>query len=164
MIAQASTSSTSTAIQRNYCSITVMPNSKAKQAEYEPFDWESLSPQPVIGVDEVGRGCLAGPVYAAAVILKPESVSRLGALGVTDSKLLSAAKRELLAKEILDGAWVGKGFATAQEIDEINILQATFLSMRRALFQLERSWLEQSVLFTATIAGIPLRKISFATS
>ena len=102
------------------------------------FDWTSLVPQPVIGVDEVGRGCLAGPVYAAAAIVPPEHIQALRKLGVTDSKLLTAEKRARLTIEILRLCRVGVGFATHDEIDEINILQASFLAMKRAILELQR--------------------------
>ena len=79
----------------------------------------------VCGVDEAGRGPLAGPVYAAAVWL-PEG---LVLDGLNDSKKLSEKKREALFPVILENAVsYGIGFATEQEIDEINILQATFLA------------------------------------
>ena len=88
----------------------------------------------VCGVDEAGRGPLAGPVFAAAVIM-PEG---LIIDGVDDSKKLSAAKREALFDVICEKAEAfGIAAATEQEIDEINILQATFLAMRRAVAQLE---------------------------
>lgn len=83
----------------------------------------------VCGIDEAGRGPLAGPVFAAAVIL-PE---RCTIKGINDSKKLSPKKREVLFDEIESGAVAyGIGFATEEEIDEINILQATFLAMERA--------------------------------
>ena len=89
--------------------------------------------QIICGIDEAGRGPLAGPVYAAAVIL-PE---HLDIPGLTDSKKLSDKKRRELFPLIQEQAVAyGIGFATEQEIDEINILQATFLAMRRALDQL----------------------------
>ena len=105
--------------------------------EFEPFDWQALTPQPVIGVDEVGRGCLAGPVYAAAAIVPASEVDNLIAMGVTDSKLLSSSRREILAVEIRKRCRVALGWASAEEIDSINILQASFLAMRRALLELE---------------------------
>ena len=87
----------------------------------------------ICGVDEAGRGPLAGPVYAAAVILPPH----LESPGLTDSKKLSDKKRRELFPVIQEQAIAnGIGSATEQEIDEINILQATFLAMRRALAQL----------------------------
>ena len=88
----------------------------------------------ICGVDEAGRGPLAGPVCAAAVILPPH----LQIPGLNDSKKLSDKRRRELFPVIKEQAlaW-GIGFASEQEIDEINILQATFLAMRRALDQLE---------------------------
>ena len=85
---------------------------------------------PVAGVDEVGRGPLAGPVAAAAVILDPARVPR----GLNDSKALTAAAREALFEVVMETALgVGIAFASAAEIDRVNIRQATFLAMRRAL-------------------------------
>lgn len=84
----------------------------------------------VCGVDEAGRGPLAGPVYAAAVVLPKGYVID----GVNDSKKLSEKKREALFDVIREEAVsYSIGIATEQEIDEINILQATFLAMRRAV-------------------------------
>ena len=89
--------------------------------------------QIICGVDEAGRGPLAGPVCAAAVIL-PRG---LEIPGLTDSKKLSDKKRRELYPVIKEQAVAyGIGFASEQEIDEINILQATFLAMQRALDQL----------------------------
>lgn len=110
----------------------------ADEGIYEIYDWQSLSPHPVIGIDEVGRGCLAGPVYAAAAVVPLEHVEVLVKLGVTDSKLLTSEKRESLATEILKCCHVGVGYASHEEIDSINILQASFLAMRRALRELEK--------------------------
>lgn len=88
----------------------------------------------VCGVDEAGRGPLAGPVCAAAVIL-PE---HLEIPGLTDSKKLTDKKRRELLPVIKEKAIsYGIGFASEKEIDEINILQATFLAMRRAMEQLD---------------------------
>lgn len=86
----------------------------------------------VAGVDEVGRGPLCGPVTAAAVILDPERIPD----GLNDSKKLSAAKREHLFDAIVTSARVGIGHASVQEIDQINILQASHLAMMRALAEL----------------------------
>ena len=89
--------------------------------------------QVICGVDEAGRGPLAGPVCAAAVILP----KHLEIPGLTDSKKLSDKRRRELFPEILRQAIAyGIGFASEKEIDEINILQATFLAMERALAQL----------------------------
>lgn len=88
----------------------------------------------ICGVDEAGRGPLAGPVYAAAVILP----KHLQIPGLNDSKKLSDKRRRELYPVICDQALAyGIGFATEQEIDEINILQATFLAMERAMAQLK---------------------------
>lgn len=98
--------------------------------------WEiedSLGLRLICGVDEAGRGPLAGPVCAAAVIL-PE---HLQIPGLNDSKKLTDKKRRELFPVIQEQAIAyGIGLASEQEIDEINILQATFLAMRRALEQL----------------------------
>lgn len=84
----------------------------------------------VCGVDEAGRGPLAGPVYAAAVIL-PDG---LDDLGINDSKKLSEKKREQLFDVICEKAVAyGIGSASEKEIDEINILNAAFLAMKRAV-------------------------------
>ena len=88
----------------------------------------------VCGVDEAGRGPLAGPVCAAAVILP----SHLELPGLNDSKRLTDKKRRELYPIIKEQAIAyGIGFASEEEIDEINILQATFLAMQRAIDQLE---------------------------
>ena len=88
----------------------------------------------ICGVDEAGRGPLAGPVYAAAVIL-PDHVE---IPGLDDSKKLTDKRRRELMPIIKEQAIAfGIGVATQQEIDEINILQATFLAMERAFAQLE---------------------------
>ncbi|WP_334099937.1 ribonuclease HII [Thermotoga petrophila] len=81
----------------------------------------------VAGVDEAGRGCLAGPVVAAAVVLEKEIE------GINDSKQLSPAKRERLFDEIMGKAAVGIGIASPEEIDLHNIFNATKLAMNRAL-------------------------------
>lgn len=84
----------------------------------------------VCGIDEAGRGPLAGPVVAAAVILAPGTALP----GVNDSKKLTEKKREALFDYIKENALAyGIGRASEQEIDDINILQATFLAMRRAV-------------------------------
>ena len=88
----------------------------------------------ICGIDEAGRGPLAGPVCAAAVILPPH----LQIPGLDDSKKLSDKRRRELMPIIQENAiaW-GIGFASHEEIDRINILQATFLAMERALAQLQ---------------------------
>lgn len=85
---------------------------------------------PVAGIDEVGRGCLAGPVAAAAVILDPKNVPD----GLNDSKCLAADVRETLYEEILTRALaVAFAFVSAADIDRINIRQASLTAMRHAL-------------------------------
>ena len=83
----------------------------------------------VAGVDEVGRGPWAGPVMAAAVVLDQANIP----VGLNDSKKLSAKKREALFAVLCEAASYGIGQATVEEIDKINILQATFLAMTRAI-------------------------------
>jgi len=92
------------------------------------------APRLICGVDEAGRGPIAGPVFAAAVILDP----RRPVAGLKDSKLLAPTRREALAVMIRREAraWAVAS-ATVQEIDQLNILQATLLAMRRAVEQLE---------------------------
>lgn len=82
----------------------------------------------VCGVDEAGRGCWAGPVVAAAVVFRADVPP-----GLADSKQLSARRREALVPLIEAHAWFGIGQASAREIESLNILQATFLAMRRAV-------------------------------
>ncbi|MEH6719793.1 MAG: ribonuclease HII [Aurantimonas endophytica] len=86
----------------------------------------------VAGIDEAGRGPLAGPVVAAAVILDPSRLPQ----GLDDSKKLERAERERLFGEIVASAWVGIASASAREIDVLNIRGATLLAMRRALHAL----------------------------
>jgi ribonuclease HII len=103
---------------------TSVPHFRRERALLRAGAW------PVAGVDEVGRGPLAGPVTAAAVILDPQRLPR----GLADSKVLSAAAREIAYEAIMSRALaVAIGFAPAEEIDRLNIRQATFAAMRRAL-------------------------------
>ncbi|MBE9033767.1 ribonuclease HII [aff. Roholtiella sp. LEGE 12411] len=90
------------------------------------------------GVDEVGRGCLFGPVVAAAVILPDHALPELMAAGIKDSKKLSSSRRVDLAQQIYRLAIEWKiGFASTAEIDQMNILQATLLAMKRAVLKLK---------------------------
>lgn len=102
---------------------------KAAQSTQPSFDFNS--PQEIVcGVDEAGRGPLAGPVVAAAVILDPKR--RI--VGLNDSKVLSAKMRETLFEKIVGRALAYcVASASVEEIDQINILQATMLAMRRAV-------------------------------
>jgi ribonuclease HII len=88
----------------------------------------------VCGVDEVGRGPLAGPVTAAAVILDPARIPE----GLDDSKKLTAARRDALAGYLLDRATCSVAHASVAEIDELNILRAAHLAMTRAIAGLAR--------------------------
>ena len=90
--------------------------------------------QAVIGIDEAGRGPLAGPVVASAVFLDPEQKI----YGLDDSKKLSKKRREELFEEIKNKAKVGIGRATSSEIDKYNIREATFVAMKRAVKDLLR--------------------------
>jgi ribonuclease HII len=83
----------------------------------------------VVGVDEVGRGPLAGPVTACAVLLDPDRIPE----GLRDSKLLTATRRDMLCAEIMDMAEVSLGHASVEEIDTLNILRASHLAMERAV-------------------------------
>ena len=86
----------------------------------------------VCGVDEAGRGPLAGPVVAAAVILTPDKIPD----GLNDSKILSQIRRELLLNELRKFAKIGIGIAEPEEIDRLNILGASLTAMRRAVLAL----------------------------
>ncbi|MDE4192034.1 ribonuclease HII [Phaeobacter gallaeciensis] len=83
----------------------------------------------IAGVDEVGRGPLAGPVTAAAVILTPECIPE----GLNDSKKLSPKKRQAVEQAIFDNGVVAIALATVEEIDSLNILRASHLAMERAV-------------------------------
>ncbi len=89
----------------------------------------------VAGVDEVGRGPLAGPVTAAAVVLNPANIPQ----GLADSKTLTATRRQALFAAIMDCAQVSVAHASVQEIDELNILRASHLAMERAISGLPRA-------------------------
>lgn len=91
---------------------------------------------PVCGVDEAGRGPWAGPVVAGAVILDINNLPDVLRAGLDDSKKLKAAKRSLLFAALQDCAHIGIGMASVQEIDDVNILQATFKAMQRAVADL----------------------------
>jgi len=87
----------------------------------------------IAGVDEVGRGPIAGPVTAAAVILDPQATPE----GLNDSKKLTARRRETLERALWDSAEVAIAHASVEEIDEINILRASHLAMERAIAALD---------------------------
>ena len=85
----------------------------------------------ILGVDEVGRGCIAGPVCAGVVIFRPESKSNLNRY--VDSKTINEEKREALALEIETEHFCALGWSTVEEIDKLNIRQASLLAMKRAV-------------------------------
>ena len=87
----------------------------------------------VAGIDEAGRGPLAGPVVAAAVILEPEAVAAGLFRGLDDSKALSPVRREELFDALRRGARIGLGAASAREVDARNVLRATMRAMQRAV-------------------------------
>ncbi|MBD2627593.1 ribonuclease HII [Trichormus variabilis] len=92
----------------------------------------------IAGIDEVGRGALFGPVVAAAVILPEQAWSNLMAATIKDSKKLSSSRRTQLAQQIDGLALDWKiGYASVAEIDQLNILQATLLAMKRAVLKLK---------------------------
>jgi len=101
--------------------------------------WQGRDPACCAGVDEVGRGCLFGPVFAAAVVLAAPALQPLAAEGLTDSKKLTARRRAALVPLIQAAAccWA-LGQASAAEIDRLGIRTATELAMRRALQKLAR--------------------------
>ncbi|PHQ68579.1 MAG: ribonuclease HII [Sneathiella sp.] len=104
-----------------------------EQNLFPDLSWELSEEGIVAGVDEAGRGPFAGPVVAAAVILDRTAIPE----GVNDSKKLSKSRREALFDQIMSSALVGIGIASTAEIDEINILQASLLAMRRAVSALK---------------------------
>lgn len=109
----------------------------------------------ICGIDEVGRGPLAGPVVAGAVILPKDC----DILYINDSKKLTAAKREELYDEIMEKAVAaGIGMVSPQRIDEINILQATYEAMREAISKLEPA---PDILLNdaVTIPGVAIRQV-----
>ena len=105
----------------------------ARMKQMSVYEDEYAMCQYICGIDEVGRGPLAGPVVAAAVILPKDQEI----LYLNDSKKLSEKKREALYEEIMEKAVaVGIGYASPARIDEINILQATYEAMREAIAEL----------------------------
>ncbi len=120
-----------------------MPKSSPTDSQVHLFDIDDASISHSAGVDEAGRGPLAGEVYAAAVILDPRYVIE----GLADSKTLSEKKRLMLAEQIKTKAlcW-SVAVATVEEIDRLNILQATLLAMKRAVegltIQPELAWVD----------------------
>lgn len=123
-------------------------NLKKYEKEYANFQY-------ICGIDEVGRGPLAGPVVAAAVILPKDC----DILYINDSKQLSAAKREELYDEIMEKAVaVGIGMMSPEVIDDINILQATYRAMQEAIKQLDP---QPDILLNdaVTIPGVNIKQV-----
>lgn len=121
---------------------------KKYEKQYSEYDF-------ICGIDEVGRGPLAGPVVAAAVILPKDC----GLLYLNDSKQLSEKKREELYEKIMEQAVaVGVGYNSPERIDEINILQATYEAMREAVHEL-RVVPDLLLNDAVTIPGLDMRQI-----
>lgn len=116
-------------------------NAKREKIIKEDFEKQDLKKfdesfrKIVLGVDEAGRGPLAGPVVASAVIIK-NNFDEI--MEINNSKKLTEKKRERLYKAIISNCVVGVGIASETEIDEINILNATFLAMRRAIDEVNK--------------------------
>lgn len=105
------------------------------------FKRESSLSGKVAGVDEVGRGAWAGPVFAAAAVLSPDAANSPDLKLINDSKALSKRNRKIIYEQLLKtiksgNAWIGIGSADVNEIDSLNILQATMLAMQRAVADL----------------------------
>ena len=92
----------------------------------------------IVGVDEVGRGPLAGPVTAAAVFLDRQKITSDLLTKIDDSKKIAQKKRATISKQIESIAIIGIGWASSGEIDQLNILEATMLAMQRAIFSLQK--------------------------
>ena len=110
-----------------------MGRSKKNKTKDKRLKFKSLM-KIIAGVDEVGRGSLIGPVYAAAVILNKSVNSKI----IKDSKILTKEKREILFNYIKKNSIWATGKASVKEIDKINILQASLLAMKRAIKKLKK--------------------------
>ena len=120
-------------VQRAQKRLDALEKERERLMAMHQYEEQYKDCQAICGIDEAGRGPLAGPVVAAAVILPKDCEI----LYLNDSKQLSAKKRELLYDEIMEKAVsVGVGYATPQRIDEINILHATYEAMRQAVNKL----------------------------
>lgn len=115
----------------------------------------------IAGVDEVGRGALFGPVVAAAVILPNHALPELIAAHIKDSKQLSSLRRTKLARQICALAIDWKiGFASTAEIDQINILQASLMAMKRAVLKLKVQPALCLIDGNQLVKDLPLRQFS----
>lgn len=131
-----------------------MPRRTGPSLEREVAAWAER--RLLIGVDEVGRGPLAGPVVAAAAVFPPGAPA---IAGVRDSKTLSASKREVLAGVLADAVLaVGLGAASCREIDRLNIRVATALAMRRAVRRVLRA-VPQPAFVTVVVDGLPMPEL-----
>ena len=142
-------------VQRAQKRLDALEKERERLMAMHQYEEQYKECQAICGIDEAGRGPLAGPVVAAAVILPKDCEI----LYLNDSKQLSAKKRELLYDEIMEKAVsVGVGYATPQRIDEINILQATYEAMRQAVSKL--AVMPQLLLNDAvTIPGIEIPQV-----
>jgi len=136
-------------------SIDALEKEKQRTERMKKFEKEYASYGYICGIDEAGRGPLAGPVVAGAVILPRDCQI----LYLNDSKQLSAKKREELYNVIMrEAVSVGIGYASHERIDEINILQATYEAMRQAISKLN---VQPDVLLNdaVTIPGVSIRQV-----
>ena len=142
-------------VQRAQKRLDALEKERERLMAMHQYEEQYKDCQAICGIDEAGRGPLAGPVVAAAVILPKDCEI----LYLNDSKQLSAKKRELLYDEIMEKAVsVGVGYATPQRIDEINILQATYEAMRQAVNKL--SVCPDILLNDAVrIPGLPMQQV-----
>lgn len=128
---------------------------KQRIEELKKYEKEYAEYEYICGIDEVGRGPLAGPVVAGAVILPKDC----DILYINDSKKLSEKKREELYDQIMEKAVaVGIGYASCERIDEINILQATYEAMREAISNLK---VKPDILLNdaVTIPGVDIKQV-----
>jgi ribonuclease HII len=122
-------------VQKAQKQLELLEKEKARTKQMRRYEQEYAAFSYICGIDEVGRGPLAGPVVAGAVILPKEEEI----LYLNDSKKLTAKKREELYDVIMEKAVAtGIGYASPERIDEINILQATYEAMRDAINKLEK--------------------------
>lgn len=142
-------------VERARKNIDALKKERLRIEKMKQFEKEYASCGYICGIDEVGRGPLAGPVVAGAVILPKDC----NILYLNDSKQLSEKKREELYDVIMkEAVAVGIGYASHQRIDEINILQATYEAMRQAISKLS---VKPDVLLNdaVTIPGIDIRQV-----
>lgn len=132
--------------------------SAADKLAFERAFWQAHPGEMLSGVDEAGRGCLAGPVVAGAVSIDESVIGDLASAelaAVNDSKQLTAKKRDTLFQLLISHPQIrcGVGMASAAEIDQLNILRATHLAMRRALEALPQ------LPAHALVDGLPVKEL-----